>query len=343
VSKCYQEAQGGHIQKKTIGAENGKKGQLKPYPLREQKTLGKELRLRRIGTRTNSLDKTFDPLTWDLLPRGQGALSSVLGVKTLEAVGEAAMASGKKPGIPKIDQQLSYWKNWIIVDAVSEERLVDFASDISTEFPVNINGLIDYLRQFPENALLNPEVWRVIAFIRESEAKGGLPEKTFEKILKAMRIEKRGAHKKMKSADLERLICRDFIFFVKMLKKGKFTLEEAIDRYIISPDLLDKPYYELSQDEAVDQYYKDKQIENEDEYYEHYNGEDNYKAIYKAYNKAYKKLIIANLSQKEAIHFLEIAGRNVSQMWHYAIWTPDNRPLLYAKGGHMIKEALKKG
>lgn len=223
------------------------------------------------------------------------------------------MARKTKPAIQKTDQQLSYWKNFSIFDAADEICLINFASDIPKEIPVSIDYLIDALHQFPEQAFYDQNIWGLIALVRESEIGGGLPRGTFDKILKAMRIECRGHSKRMKSGEIKQKIQENLAFFLNILDRGDLKIDAAITQYI---DRKEGGSGELK-------------------------GEENYRRIYNAYITVYKKLT-ALLSHKEAIHFLGIAGSNVDQMGYYSIWTPDKRPLLYVKGAHMLGR-LNKG
>jgi len=137
---------------------------------------------------------------------------------------------------------------------------------------------VDILRQFPEQALHNPVISETIAFIRESELGDGLPRGTFDKILKALRIDYRGSKKKISSQNLKRKIQENLSLFLKILDRGGLKIEKAIDEY----------------------------IEEKEDKSGALKGEENYRRIYLAYSRVYKKLI-HKLSHKEAIHFLEIA------------------------------------
>ncbi|MGA9754239.1 MAG: hypothetical protein WBV23_03765 [Desulfobaccales bacterium] len=228
------------------------------------------------------------------------------------------MARKTKPAIPKIGQQLSYWQGYAIFDAAKATRLIDFTSNIPHEISVSIDYLAGAIRKFPGESLGNPTIWGLVAFVRESELNGSLPRGTFDKILKATRIEYRGFHKRSKPEDLQRIVFGNLMFFLKILNRDRSTtIDSAITKYINEAETTTGKGYATNKE-----------------------GEENYKRIFTAYNKVYKNLTAA-LSQKEAIHFLEHAGKMIGQPIDYSIWKPEKRRLLYAKGMEMVCEIVR--
>jgi hypothetical protein len=222
------------------------------------------------------------------------------------------MARKTKPAIPKIGQQLSYWHGYAIYDAAKATRIIDFASNIPAEIPVSIDYLTDAIRQFPQESLLNPTIWRLIAFVRESEINGGLPRGTFDQILRAMRIDYRGFHKRIETEDLKRIVSGNLAFFLKILNRRKLTIDTAVTEYI-----------------------NEAKATTAKEYDTNLNREENLKRIFTAYDKVYKHLTAA-LSHNEAIHFLGHACQMIGQPIDYSIWKPEKRALLYVKGIEMV-------
>lgn len=222
----------------------------------------------------------------------------------------------KGAGRDKPDLQLTYWNDWAIFDPAKQECLVSFAPAFFKGYAGNIDKICEDIKRYPEQALRDPVIWNQIAFIRENEKKGRLPHGSFDKILKAMKIDRRRYLIKVDGAllvdELGPLISHNLKFFLKILSRGiKTSIEKSIHSYI----------------DAVDPTDEDRQAF------------ENYKRIYKAYKKAYDKLTqpeTKKLTPKEAIHFFEVAGQNINRASYYQAWRPGKRDLIYAKGQHII-------
>jgi len=144
-----------------------------------------------------------------------------------------------------------------------------------------IDQLCEGIKRYPEQALCDPVILKLIRFIRESECKGRLPRGSFDKILKAMKIDYR--RRPIPGADLKNIARRDLFFLLKIYHRGKGT----------------------SVDSAIEEYFR---ANPEDE---NFKPEDNYKRIYKAYKKVFDELT-SKLSPKEAIDFVEHAGQGIN-------------------------------
>jgi len=198
------------------------------------------------------------------------------------------------PGKSKPDLLLSYWKNWAIVDGATMEPLVDFAPKPFNGW--NLDHLCDYIKRHPEQALHDQNILERIAIVRELETKKNLPEKSFDRILRAMRIDRRKLplRKRLSVVDLKNKIRRDLFFFLKILDRGKdVKARDAIGRY-------------------VQQLYPG---------HKRLHPEENWKKIYRAYEKVFSELT-SKLTREQALHFLEFAAEHINQSSAYSSFPP---------------------
>ena len=225
----------------------------------------------------------------------------------------------KGAGRNKPDLQLTYWNNWAIFDPCKDECLVSFTPTFLKGYSGNIDKICEDIKNYPGPALRSPIIWDQIAFIRESELKDDLPSGSFNRILKAMKIDRRHFLIKDEDGDLcdydpQKIIPQNLKFFLEIQNRGengRNTVAAAIDAYKKKTDL-GAPDYEEPH---------------------------NYKRIYNAYKKAYDKLT-EKLTYIEAIHFLETAGREINQSSYFQTCLPDKRDLIYAKGEYITKYQL---
>jgi hypothetical protein len=233
----------------------------------------------------------------------------------------------KGAGRNKPDLRLTYWKNWAIFDPIKGECLVNFAPEFFKGYSGNIDQLCRDIKLYPEQALRDPVIRDYIALVRENEYKGALPRGSFDKVLKAMKIDWR--RQPFSRSNPKDVVLKDLLFFRKMLNRESGSVEKAIFAHI-----------EATEDHRGDGH------------------DEMLKKIFAAYNKAYQQLTApGKLNPDEAIRFLEFAGENIDNASEFFLFNPQDlmppsrrnpgaddflteekkRPLLFVKGEYIVK------
>jgi hypothetical protein len=209
------------------------------------------------------------------------------------------------------DKKDTYWCDWEIYgpDGDLLESLKRPVPTIEKDRLKDPDYLINLIKTYPDQTLLNEYVWRQIVMLRQKAFKNKNAVESFERVCKAIMGDGHIRKTNEKLIELKRIIRRDFKFFRTVQNKiseKKIGIDNTIQKYLA----------ERANDGSTDDPEKDEF--------------SNYRNTYFKYKKIYDQLEPI-MSQQEIFTFFEEAREHLEDPNATVEIQPDGRHLTFVK------------
>jgi hypothetical protein len=209
------------------------------------------------------------------------------------------------------DRKLEYWYDWQIYgpDGKILESLKMPKQAIEKDRLGEIRYLCDLIENYPNQALMNKNVWYKIAMLRQRAFKNEDDANSLEMVCKAIMGDGRRRKNQDYLNDLRIMIVRDIEFFRKMknrISEGTADVIAEIENF-----LTEGTKTERAHEKRLREY-------------------SNYRNVYYAYKKIYDRLS-SIMSEIEIFKFFEEAADNLSATNVTFDVEPDGRKLTFVK------------
>jgi hypothetical protein len=209
------------------------------------------------------------------------------------------------------DRKLEYWYEWQIYgpDGKILESLKMPKQAIEKDRLGEIRYLCDLIENYPNQALMNKNVWYKIAMLRQRAFKNEDDANSLEMVCKAIMGDGRRRKNQDYLNDLRIMIVRDIEFFRKMknrISEGTADVIAEIENF-----LTEGTKTERAHEKRLREY-------------------SNYRNVYYAYKKIYDRLS-SIMSEIEIFKFFEEAADNLSATNVTFDVEPDGRNLTFVK------------
>ena len=212
------------------------------------------------------------------------------------------------------DKQREYFDDWEILGPNEEhfDSLKDRVDLDGRDWRNNVDDLIFFIKEYPDQALMNEEVCYKLTMLRKQANKNCDANKIWQRVCNAIYGHGNRKKNKEKIDILNQDINNDIDFFIKIresINQENIGIDDAIAKYLTK---------DVAEDDTESY---DKQLKKM----------SNHRNIFYKYNKKFNRLKKKHLSSNEIICFFRKAAEHIEASNATVDVTPEGRQLTFVK------------